>query len=91
MEKVLEPNGIDFSQGFSQRVESRSCSVFNSLPANGDFCHLPIIFANSLDLDQARQNVSLMVLKKSSIQRVKYGTIIKCEGITRAKSFFADM
>ena len=25
-----------------------------------------------------------MVLKKSSIQRVKYGTIIKCEGIIKA-------
>ena len=32
-------------------------SVFNSLPASGDFCHLLIIFANSLDPDQARQNV----------------------------------
>ena len=38
------------SQGF------RSCSVFNSLPASGDFCHLLITFANSLDQDQARQN-----------------------------------
>ena len=25
-----------------------------------------------------------MVLKKNSIQRVKYGTIIKCEGIIKA-------
>ena len=25
-----------------------------------------------------------MVLKKSRIQRVKYGTIIKCEGIVKA-------
>ena len=25
-----------------------------------------------------------MVLKKSSIQRVKYGTLIKCEGIIKA-------
>ena len=25
-----------------------------------------------------------MVLKKSSIQRVKYGTIIKCEGMIKA-------
>ena len=72
--KKLEPNEIDFSQGFSQRV------VFNSLPASGNFCHLLITFANSLDPDQARQNVgpdldpklfdTLMVLKKSSIQRV---------------------
>ena len=28
----------------------------NSLPANGQFCHL-ITFANSLDPDQARHNV----------------------------------
>ena len=28
--KKLEPNEIDFSQGFSQKVVSRSCSVFNS-------------------------------------------------------------
>ena len=38
--KKLEPNEIDFSQGFSQKVVSRSCSVFNSLPASGNFCHL---------------------------------------------------
>ena len=55
--KKLEPNAIDFSQGFSQKVVSRSFSVFNTLPACGDFCHLLITFANSLDLDQARQNV----------------------------------
>ena len=51
-------------------------------------------FANSLDPDQAGQNVgpdldpklfgTQMVLKKSSIQRVKYGTIIKSEGIIKA-------
>ena len=40
---------IDFSQGFSQEVVSRSCFVFNSLPASSDFCHLLITFANSLD------------------------------------------
>ena len=31
---------------------SRSCSVFNSLPASGDLCHLLITFTNSLDPDQ---------------------------------------
>ena len=51
--KKLEPNGIDFSQ----KVVSRSCSVFNYLPTSGDFCRLLITFANSLDPDQARQNV----------------------------------
>ena len=51
--KKLEPNEI----GFSQKVVSGNCSVFNSLPASGDFCHLLIAFANSLDPDQARQNV----------------------------------
>ena len=30
---------------------------YNSFPANGNFCHLLISFANSLDPDQARQNV----------------------------------
>ena len=55
--KKLEPNEIDFSQGFSQKVVERSCSVFNSLPACGYFCHLLMTFANSLDPDQARQNV----------------------------------
>ena len=34
--KKLKPNEIDFSQVFSQKV----VSVFNSLPASGDFCHL---------------------------------------------------
>ena len=55
--KKLEPNEIYFSQGFSQEVVSRSCSVVNFLPARGNFCHLLITFANSLDPDQARQNV----------------------------------
>ena len=27
--KKLQPNKFDFSQGFSQKVVSRSCSVFN--------------------------------------------------------------
>ena len=51
--KKLEPNEMNFSQGFSQKVVSRNCS----LPASGDYCHLLITFANSLDSDQARQNV----------------------------------
>ena len=41
----------------SQTVVSRSCSLFNSLPASGDFFHLLITIANILDPDQARQNV----------------------------------
>ena len=53
----MEPNEIDFSQGFSQTVVYRSCSVSNSLPASSDICHLLITFANSLDPDQARHNV----------------------------------
>ena len=32
-------------------------SLFNSLPASGDFCRLLIIFANSFDPDQDRQDV----------------------------------
>ena len=51
--KKLEPNEMDFSQGFSQKVVSRSYS----LPASGYYCHLLITFANSLDPDQARQDV----------------------------------
>ena len=47
------PNEIDFSQ----KVLSTKCSVFNSLPANSDFCHLLITFANSLEPDQAQHNV----------------------------------
>ena len=39
------------------KVLARSCSVFNSLPASRDFCHLRMTFANNLDADQARQNV----------------------------------
>ena len=48
---------ITFSQGFSQKVVSTSYFLFNSLPARGDFCCLLIMFTNSLDPDQARQNV----------------------------------
>ena len=53
----MEPNDINFSQGFSQKVVSTSCFVFNSLAAKGDSCPLLITFANSLDQDQARQDV----------------------------------
>ena len=55
--KKLELSEIDFSQGFSKKVVSRSCSVFKSLHASDDFCCLLINFANSLDPDQAQQNV----------------------------------
>ena len=43
--KKLEPNEIT------------SSLVFKSLLARGDFCCLLITFANSLDPDQAQQNV----------------------------------
>ena len=33
------------------------CRLFNSFHDSGDFCRLLITFANSLDTDQARQNV----------------------------------
>ena len=58
--KKFEPNEIDFSQDFSQKGVSRNCSAFNSLPASGNFCHLLITFANSLDQDQVQQNVFLV-------------------------------
>ena len=55
--KKLEPNDINSSQGFSQKVVSTSCFVFNSLPTRADFYCLFITFANNLEPDQARQNV----------------------------------
>ena len=55
--KKLEQNEINFSQGFSQKVISRTCFVLNPLPTSSYFCHLLITFANSLNPDQARQNV----------------------------------
>ena len=55
--KKLEPNEISFSQAFRQKVVSTRCFVFNFLPARGDICCLLLTFANSLDQDQARQNV----------------------------------
>ena len=45
------------------------------MPPRGDFCYL----CKQFGPDQARQNE-----KKSSIQRVKYDTNIKCEGIIKA-------
>ena len=39
------------------KVLATSCFAFNSLPTRGDFCCLIITFANSLDPDQAQQNV----------------------------------
>ena len=41
--KKLEPNEINFSQGFSQKVVSTSCFVFKYLPARVT-CYLLIIF-----------------------------------------------
>ena len=59
--KKLEPSDINFGKSFSQKVVLTSCFVFNSLPArvlaSRDFCCLLFAFANSLDPDQARQNV----------------------------------
>ena len=55
--KKLEPNEINFSKGFSQKVVSTSCFVFISLSARGDFCCLLITFANRLDPDQTQHNV----------------------------------
>ena len=35
--KKLEPNEINFSQGFSQKVISRTCFVLNPLPTSSYF------------------------------------------------------
>ena len=56
----MEPNEVDFCQGFSRKVVSKMCSVSNSLPASGDFCYLLKTFANSLDPDQAGQMLGLI-------------------------------
>ena len=47
-------------QTMKYSVRVHTCVLIKSikfLPANSDFCHLLIIFANSLDPVQARQNV----------------------------------
>ena len=50
--KKLEPNEINFSQGFSQKVYKQVVLYLTLCP----LCLL-ITFAYSLDPDQARQNV----------------------------------
>ena len=67
--KKLEPNEIYSSQGFSQKVVSASWLAFNVFAARGR-----LLFSADIRV----------VLKKSSIKRVKYGTIIKCEGIIKS-------
>ena len=52
--KKLEPNEFITRQGFRHKVVSRSCFIFNSLPARGVFFCLLITFAKSSDPDQAR-------------------------------------
>ena len=42
------------SAEFAQRVVK--VTLISSLPTSGDFCHLLITFANSLDPDQAGKN-----------------------------------
>ena len=45
------------SQKRSPIKEKEQILSFNSFPPSGNFCHLLITFANSLDPDQARQQV----------------------------------
>ena len=45
-------NSVDFNF-----YKILNLKILNSFPAGGDFCRLLITFANSLDPDQARQNV----------------------------------
>ena len=42
---------------FIENKNEKNISIINSLPASVNFCHLLIIFANSLDQDQDRQDV----------------------------------
>ena len=59
--KYLMVNSADPDQLASseakQGISGFSRTRVYSFPASGDFCHLLITFANSLDPDQARQNV----------------------------------
>ena len=41
-----------FKENFPTAYVVIFCCFLNSFPANGDFCCLLLIFANSLDLDQ---------------------------------------
>ena len=52
--RTIYPNTYYYYGSFSKAI---LIVTFTSLPTNGDFYHLLIIFANSLDPDQARQNV----------------------------------
>ena len=38
-------------------MPSQSRAALNSFPASGDFCRMLITIGNSMDPDQARQNV----------------------------------
>ena len=76
---------LNLDKVLARKKYQQVCFVFNSLLSRGDFCCLLITFANSLDPDQARQNVGLVWIQtvwhpngieKSSIHIVKYGTII---------------
>ena len=49
---------ISISEHGSFLIPSKQ-SLFNSFLASSDFCNLLITFANSLDPDQDRQNVSV--------------------------------
>ena len=55
MKKSWEPNEIGFSQGFSQKVVSRSCSVFNCARQQQLLSSADNQSENSLDQDQKHQ------------------------------------
>ena len=50
-------NSYKYHINYIYSTINNNCFVLNSLPTRGEFCCLLITFANSLDPDQARQNV----------------------------------
>ena len=84
-------NEINFSQGFSQKVVSTSFflyfTLYPLLLSADNLCKQFETRSGPTNC-RARSGSKLfdtrMVLKISSIQRVKYGIIIMCEGIIKA-------
>ena len=54
---------LQFACAISYYISTECCNTsctdkwFNSLPASGEFCHLLLIFENSLEPDQARKYI----------------------------------
>ena len=85
----------DISDNFENNLLSfKSIAIFISFHASGDFCRLLLTFANSLDPDQARQNVGFDLISTrlySKKNHFENGIFEKHQQTTKQKTQLPSM